>query len=234
MGQSGRSVPEKIVNLSAPPAPDYFNEAGQKLFRRDCDFIWAAATIDQLPTLGPPEIAFSGRSNVGKSSLLNALTNRGRLARTSNAPGRTQQLNFFAIAEDIRLVDMPGYGYAAVSRQKIAAWTELIQAYLRGRPTLLRVFLLIDCRHGLKDADQATMDQLDRLAVSYQIILTKADEVKLAQQEAVLANTQTAISKRPAAYPQLLLTSAKTGEGIAALRGAIAQLLSEHASFLSA
>jgi GTP-binding protein len=228
MGQFGRSFPQEIVDLSSAPAAD-FMAAGDKLFRRQCDFVWGAATIEQLPTVGAPEVGFAGRSNVGKSSLLNALTNRGRLARTSNSPGRTQQLNFFTLGEDLRLVDMPGYGYAAVSRQKIAAWTEVIRAYLRGRPTLLRIFLLIDSRHGLKDLDQEMMDRLDKLAVSYQIVLTKADEIKPHQQEAVVAATQAAIGQRPAAYPRLLLTSAKTGQGMAELRAAIAQLLSKQA-----
>jgi GTP-binding protein len=228
MGQSGGIVPQEIVDLSGAAAPDFF-AAGEKLFRQECAFIWGAASVDQLPEIGAPEVAFAGRSNVGKSSLLNALTGRTRLARTSNAPGRTQQLNFFALGEALRLVDMPGYGYAAVSRQKIAAWTEVIQAYLRGRPTLLRVYLLVDSRHGLKDVDQETMDRLDRLAVSYQILLTKADEIKQPQQQAVLAETEAAISKRPAAYPHPLLTSAKTGAGLAELRAAIAQLISEQA-----
>ena len=168
---------------------DDFLEQGRKLFAGACEFIWAAAKPDGLPPPGPPEIAFAGRSNVGKSSLLNALTNRLKLARTSQTPGRTRELNFFALgtrppAEDLRLVDMPGYGYAAVGKEKSAAWTRLMGDYLRGRATLARVFLLIDGRHGLKDADREMMDMLDRSAVSYQIVLTKRDEVKLGEQAA--------------------------------------------------
>jgi GTP-binding protein len=230
MEQSERDLPEETIDLTASSRPSPFDAAGQKLFRRQCDFLSAAAAIGQLPTVGAPEVAFAGRSNVGKSSLLNALTNRSRLARTSNSPGRTQQLNFFALGDEVRLVDLPGYGYAAVARQKIAAWTALTLAYLRGRPSLLRVFLLVDARHGLKDGDREMMDRLDQVAVSYQIILTKADELKHGQGQAMMEATLAAIRQRPAAYPQVLMTSARTGEGISALRAVIAQLLFERTS----
>jgi GTP-binding protein len=214
-------------------AAQEFRDAGKKLFAGPCEFIWAATDIAQLPPPGAPEIAFAGRSNVGKSSLLNALTNRKSLARTSNTPGRTQALNFFALGPDaaaprLRLVDMPGYGYAAAAKDKIAAWTGLMQAYLRGRARLLRVFILIDSRHGLKPQDLEMFDLLDRAAVSYQIVLTKADAVKKADIDACCAKTQAALAQRPAAFPETLLTSAQDGAGIDALRGAIARLLHEH------
>jgi GTP-binding protein len=211
---------------------DDFLEQGRKLFAGECEFIWAAAKADGLPPPGAPEIAFAGRSNVGKSSLLNALTNRLKLARTSQTPGRTRELNFFALgarppAEDLRLVDMPGYGYAVAGKEKSAAWTRLMSDYLRGRATLARVFLLIDGRHGLKEVDVEMMDMLDRAAVSYQIVLTKRDEVKLGEQEQRIAAVEAALAKRPAAFPTVLFTSARTGEGIGELRAAIARLLDE-------
>ena len=178
-------------------APDEldFAEIGRKLFAQNCDFIWAAEKIDGLPPMGPVEIAFAGRSNVGKSSLLNALTGRKALARTSHTPGRTQQLNFFNLGPDpeaplLRLVDMPGYGYAAVSKEKIANWTRLMQDFLRGRATLARVFVLIDGRHGVKDLDRDMLKKLDQAALSYQIVLTKRDEVKLGQIEKTIADDQ--------------------------------------------
>jgi GTP-binding protein len=204
-----------------------FVEEGRKLFAGPCDFIWAAAKIDGLPPMGPPEVAFAGRSNVGKSSLINALSGRKTLARTSNTPGRTQQLNFFALGERMRLVDMPGYGYAAVGRAKVDAWTKLMHAYLRGRASLLRVFLLIDGRHGLKDIDIATMKTFDTAAVSYQIVLTKGDQVKKADQAARLEATRAALAKHPAAHPDVIFTSSDTGEGVPALRATVARLLAE-------
>jgi len=210
-----------------PTDDDAFIEPGRKLFAQPCDFIWGAAGTESLPPLGAPEIAFAGRSNVGKSSLLNALTNRKTLARVSHTPGRTQQLNFFTLGDGLRLVDMPGYGYAAVGRAKVAAWTEGIRAYLRGRPTLLRVYLLVDGRHGLKPPDSDTMDDLDRAAVSYQIILTKRDEVKVAEREGRIAATLAALQRRPAAHPDVIFTSSKEGDGIESLRAAVARLLSE-------
>ena len=153
-------------------------EAGRLLFAGACDFVAGAATVAQLPPLGLPEVAFAGRSNVGKSSLINALTGRKALARVSHTPGRTQQINFFSLADRLMLVDLPGYGYAAVSKQKVANWTGLIEDYLKGRPQLKRVCLLIDARHGLKETDKAAMELMDSSAVVYQVVLTKADKLK--------------------------------------------------------
>ncbi|WP_245424130.1 ribosome biogenesis GTP-binding protein YihA/YsxC [Methylovirgula sp. 4M-Z18] len=197
------------------------------LFAGPCDFIWAASKIDGLPPLGPPEIAFAGRSNVGKSSLLNALTNRKTLARTSHTPGRTQQLNFFNLNDRLRLVDMPGYGYAKVSKDKISQWTRLMRGYLRGRITLARVFVLIDGRHGLKEADHQMLETLDAAAMSYQVVLTKLDEVKKADVGPRIEATLEALKKHPAAYPEVIFTSSEKGDGIAELRAAIMKMLHE-------
>jgi GTP-binding protein len=204
-----------------------WTEAGRKLFAGACEFQFAAARSDGLPPIGAPEAAFAGRSNVGKSSLINALTGRSGLARTSRTPGRTQELIFFDLQGKAMLVDMPGYGYAAASKEKAAAWGELARDYLRGRPTLLRVFVLIDGRHGLKASDHETMRLLDAAAVSYAIVLTKGDEVKAAEKSARIAATLEALRKHVAAYPEVMLTSARTGEGIADLRAHIARLLAE-------
>lgn len=209
-----------------------FIEQGRLLFAGPCEFNFASAKASDLPPLGPPEIAFAGRSNVGKSSLLNALTNRKALARVSNTPGRTQQLNFFALGgapgtERLRLVDMPGYGYAAVGKEKVASWSQLMRDYLKGRASLARVFVLVDARRGVKPLDEEMFDLLDQSAVSYQAILTKHDEVKSAERDEALAATVRALEKRPAAYPQVIFTSAQRGEGIAELRAAIAMLLAE-------
>jgi GTP-binding protein len=202
-------------------------EAGRKLFAARCEFFFAAARSDGLPPIGAPEIAFAGRSNVGKSSLVNALTRRSTLARVSHTPGRTQELIFFHLGDRLDLVDMPGYGYAAVAKQKSAAWGALARDYLRGRPSLMRAFVLIDGRRGIMDSDEETMTGLDAAAVSYAVVLTKGDEVKAADRGARVAATLAALRKRPAAYPQAFFTSARSGEGVAELRAHIAQLLAE-------
>lgn len=205
-------------------------ENGRKIFAGEADFKWASTAIDNLPPMNSLEIAFAGRSNVGKSSLVNALTNRKTLARTSHTPGRTQQLNFFDIGGHFMLVDMPGYGYAAVSKAKVEAWTDVIVDYLKGRANLARVYVLIDGRHGVKDVDRDVMNLLDTAAVSYALVLTKHDEVKKAEGEKILAATRLEIAKRPAAYPEIIFTSSRTGDGIPDLRTAIARLLEERGS----
>jgi GTP-binding protein len=205
-------------------------EAGRKLFAAPCEFVFAAARADGLPPVGPPEVAFAGRSNVGKSSLINALTGRSGLARTSHTPGRTQELIFFDLNGKATLVDMPGYGYAAVSKAKSASWGKLVTDYLRGRPTLLRVFVLVDGRHGLKESDRETMRTLDAAAVSYAVVLTKRDEVKAAEQLGRVEATVEGLRKHAAAYPEVLFTSARSGEGVPDLRAHIARLIVEQAA----
>lgn len=220
-----------VVENSAQAQRD-FGELGRKLFAGECEFLWASADAAHLPPPDTPEIAFAGRSNVGKSSLLNALTNRKTLARTSRTPGRTRELNFFVLNTGagnakLRLVDMPGYGYAAASKEKAASWKRLMEDFLRSRVPLARVFLLIDGRHGAKPIDMEMLDLLDRSAVSYQIVLTKQDEVRAAEREPLLAATLSLIAKRPAAFPEVMTTSSHSGEGIGDLRAAIARLLAE-------
>ena len=214
------------------PFSDDELESARKLFEGPWEFVWASTRIDDLPPMVGQEIAFAGRSNVGKSSLINALTRRNALARTSHTPGRTQQLNFFRqVGHDERLtiVDMPGYGYAAVGKEKVAAWTRLIHDYLRGRANLTRVYVLIDARHGIKDVDGDVLETLDKAAVSYQVILTKGDALKKSEQEAMVAATAEKIRRRPAAFPEVLLTSSEKGLGIPEFRAAIARALAERA-----
>lgn len=202
-------------------------ETGRKLFTGEWQFAAAAGTVDSLPPMRGIEIAFAGRSNVGKSSLINALTGRKALARTSRTPGRTQELIFFNGGQDLTIVDMPGYGYAAAAKSKIAAWTDMIHAYLLGRRNLARVYVLIDARHGLKDTDDPTLDALGSAAVSHQIVLTKCDAVKKSELADRVAEVEAALAKRPAAFPGALVTSSEDGTGIPELRAAIARLLAE-------
>jgi GTP-binding protein len=197
-------------------------EAARKLFAREVRFQMGAVRIEDLPPADLPEVAFAGRSNVGKSSLINAVTGRGHLARASNAPGRTREVNFFVADEALRLVDLPGYGFAQVSRGEARKFQNLGRAYLRGRPNLKRAYLLIDARHGLKAVDAEALDALDEAAVSYQIVLTKADKLKPAEVDAVTARTLAQVSKRPAAFPRVLATSSEKGSGIPELRAEIA------------
>jgi GTP-binding protein len=202
-------------------------DTGRRLFTGEWTFVAAANSAASLPPMRGTEIAFAGRSNVGKSSLINALTGRKALARTSRTPGRTQELIFFTGPDDLNLVDMPGYGYAAAAKAKIAAWTDLIHAYLLGRRNLARVYVLIDARHGLKTTDAPTLDALSEAAVSHQIVLTKCDEVKASELPGRIAEVEAGLAKRPAAFPAVLLTSAHEGIGIPDLRAAVARLLAE-------
>src|SRR5580704_17950378 len=219
---TGESRVDTMADFSAAEI-----EAGRRLFAGAWDFISAAGGLDSVPTMSGPEIAFAGRSNVGKSSLINALTGRRALARTSNTPGRTQQLIFFGGSAQLVLTDMPGYGYAAVAKSKVAAWTDLIHDYLRGRATLARVYVLIDARHGLKDVDDTILDTLSKAAVSHEIVLTKCDQVEEAALAERVEAVKAAVRRRPAAFPDLIATSARTSAGIDQLRAAVARLLAE-------
>ena len=210
--------------MCAPGPLEGALERGRRLFAGECRFTHAAAEVAQLPPAGLPEVAFAGRSNVGKSSLVNALTGRNSLARTSNTPGRTQTLIFFDLAGRLGLVDLPGYGYAKVSRTKSAAWTALTRDFLAGRVTLRRLCLLVDARHGLKDSDTELMELLDRAAVVYQVVLTKIDKLSAPALDRTVAAVEAAIARRAAAHPSVIATSARTGDGIPQLRAELAAL----------
>ncbi|MGB0920050.1 MAG: ribosome biogenesis GTP-binding protein YihA/YsxC [Alphaproteobacteria bacterium] len=199
-------------------------ERGRLLFAQETNFVMGAVSMNAMPPQGLPEIAFAGRSNVGKSSLVNALTGRKTLARTSNTPGRTQELNFFDLAGSAYLVDLPGYGYARTERTKVRQWEGLTRDYLRGRATLRRVMVLVDSRHGLKDSDRAIMSMLDETAVSYQIVLTKTDKPKAAELPKVIQRTLTEARKHVAAHPSVAVTSSVKGLGVAELRAQLAAL----------
>jgi len=223
----GQHMPGQHTAAGAPAGPDEAAlEAGRWLFAQSCAFVAGAATEAQLPPAGLPEVAFAGRSNVGKSSLINALTGRKTLARTSNTPGRTQQLNFFALGPEaaprLMLVDLPGYGYAKAARKSVQAWTKLIHAYLRGRPNLRRLCLLVDARHGVKPNDEEIMNILDAAALSYQIVLTKADKVPPAQIERQKTQLAPLIKRHTACHPDVLPTSAVKADGIDNLRAELA------------
>ncbi len=210
--------------LNSDAVDDAAIEGGRRLFAQSCSFVVSAAGPDSLPPAELPEVGFAGRSNVGKSSLVNALTGRKTLARTSNTPGRTRLLNFFDLGGRLMLVDLPGYGYARAPKDDVRRWTRIVNAFLRGRPTLRRVCLLIDARHGPKPSDRDLMRLLDDAAVNYQVVLTKADKVNQADLAARRQDVLAELASHPAAHPQLAITSARTGEGLAELRATLAVL----------
>ncbi|MEM9140285.1 MAG: ribosome biogenesis GTP-binding protein YihA/YsxC [Pseudomonadota bacterium] len=202
-------------------------EAGRKLFAGPCDFVKGVVAMSGLPPADRPEVCFAGRSNVGKSSLINAITGQKGLARASNTPGRTQEINFFALGEAGYLVDLPGYGFAQAPKDKVARWQDLIRAYLAGRTTLARAILLIDARHGLKTVDHDYMALLDRAAVVFLTVLTKTDKLKAGALETTLGTVTEGLQRHPAAFPQILTTSSQTGQGIAELRAAVRALITD-------
>ncbi|MBE0452904.1 ribosome biogenesis GTP-binding protein YihA/YsxC [Roseovarius autotrophicus] len=206
-------------------APDSIAaEAGRKLFAGPVDFLKGVVAMSGLPPADRAEVCFAGRSNVGKSSLINALTGRKALARASNTPGRTQEINFFALADSHYLVDLPGYGFANAPVAVVEKWQALLKAYLSGRPSLRRAFVLVDSRHGIKSVDEEIMALLDRAAVPFQCVLTKTDKINAATLDQVLAQVRARLAPHPAAYPELILTSSEKGEGLATLRATIAAL----------
>ncbi|MFN9001541.1 MAG: ribosome biogenesis GTP-binding protein YihA/YsxC [Holosporales bacterium] len=211
--------------MEAQGTPD-MDKLGQWLFNRPCSFMLGVTKLQDLPNQEKVEIAFAGRSNVGKSSLINALVGERQLARTSNTPGRTQEINFFDLGGLLNVVDLPGYGYAAVTKTKVSAWNELIRLYLKGRVSLTRVFVLIDSRHGLKENDQEILKLLDQSAVSYQIVLTKADKIKESALKKLIHHiTENELPRHTAAYPKVLATSSAKGHGLPELKATVAQLL---------
>jgi len=215
---------EKAPLATTPEFTDAQIEAGRLLFAREVLFMLSVVNLDALPPPDRPEICFAGRSNVGKSSLINALTNRKGLARASNTPGRTRELNYFNVDDRLNLVDLPGYGYARAPKTQISNWTKLTRSFLRGRAGLRRVFLLIDSRHGIKPSDIELMEMLDDAAVTYQLVLTKTDKIKRGELDKVMRRTSRTINKRPAAHPELMVTSSEKKTGLDDLRAEIATL----------
>lgn len=218
------SAPAVPFTVMPEPDPDEA-EAARKLFMGPCDFVKGVVQIDGLPAPDRPEVCFAGRSNVGKSSLINALTGRKGLARASNTPGRTQEINYFALGARGYLVDLPGYGFAEAPKAKVEGWQALLRAYLAGRVTLARAYVLIDARHGVKTVDHEIMALLDRSAVSFQAVLTKADKPRGGGLAPVVESVKADLARHPAAFPEIVVTSAETGGGIASLRTAIARLM---------
>jgi GTP-binding protein len=218
---------EREMSMTFPLAeePEFEpKEKGRLLFAGPVDFLKGVVAMVHMPPADRLEVCFAGRSNVGKSSLINALTGRKNLARASNTPGRTQEINFFTLGEERYLVDLPGYGYAEAPVAVVAKWQALLKQYLAGRQTLRRAFVLIDTRHGVKDVDEEILTLLDKSAVTFQVVMTKADKVNAATREANIAQVQAALKKHPAAYPEIVLTSSEKGEGIESLRAIIAGL----------
>ena len=208
----------------AEPPDDATREQGRLLFARGAEFLKGVVAMDGLPPADRTEVCFAGRSNVGKSTLINSLTGRKNLARASNTPGRTQEINFFTLGESHYLVDLPGYGYAEAPVDVVKTWQRLLKAYLSGRATLRRAFVLIDTRHGIKTVDEEILSLLDSAAVPFQVVLTKADKVKDKDRAKTLAQVRDKLAKHPAAFPEMLLTSSEKGDGIASLRSIIAGL----------
>lgn len=214
------------LQFTLAPEPEFADrELGRLMFAGPVDFVKGVVAMSGLPPADRLEVCFAGRSNVGKSSLINALTGRKSLARASNTPGRTQEINFFALGETRYLVDLPGYGYAEAPIAIVAKWQALLKSYLAGRQTLRRAFVLIDARHGVKAVDEEILQLLDRSAVTFQAVLTKADKISTAEREAVIEQVKGALAKHPAAYPELVVTSSEKGDGIETLRAIIATLV---------